>query len=217
MENKTRVSVNTTNLGNKVAAFQNILKISEAMDTSFEPYVQLVLPILKSHITHFSRAIRKASLKTFQYLLTALGDPGNMTLFKEVYGLFGLFILKANKEDNVKELKLLFKELFHCMKVVSQNENPHFFESLDQLNSFGQLMKQCLETVSVNREHQLATIEEKHRNVQIDEEDLAEIQGELDKITGAALYISECSDIIMSTYKADAFQMIDSSVKFYFA
>ena len=146
-----------------------------------------------------------------------MGDSANMTLFKEVYGLLGLYILKANKEDNVKELKLLFKELFHCMKVVSQNKNPHFFESLDQLTSFGQLMKSCLETVAVNREHQLATIEEQHRNNQVDEEDLAEINAELDKITGAALYISECSDIIMSTYKADAFQMIDSSVKFYFA
>ena len=69
----------------------------------------------------------------------------------------------------------------------------------------------------MNKEHHLATIEEKHRNVQIDEEDINEIHAELDKITNAALYISECCDIIMSTYKADALQMIDSSVKFYFA
>jgi len=40
MENKSRVSVNTSALGNKIAAFQHILKISEAMETSFEPYVQ---------------------------------------------------------------------------------------------------------------------------------------------------------------------------------
>lgn len=216
MENKTRVSVNTSALGNKIAAFQHILKMAEAMETGFEPYVQVVLPVIKAHMTHFSKAIKKAALKTFQHLLFALGDPNNMKLYKEVYGLFGLYILKANKDENIKDMKLLFKELFHCMKVVSQNENPHFFDSIDQLNSFGQLMKACLQTVAVNKEHHLATIQEKHRNVDIDEEDLAEIQAELGKITNAALYICECSDIIMSTYKTEAQSMIESSVKGYF-
>ena len=35
MENKTRVTLNTSALGNKIAAFQHILKISEAMGTGF--------------------------------------------------------------------------------------------------------------------------------------------------------------------------------------
>lgn len=85
------------------------------------------------------------------------------------------------------------------------------------MQSFGELMNQCLQCVAVNKEHQLATIEERNRNHQIDKEDEAEIQEELYKITGAATYINECADIIMSTYKADAAQMIDQSVKSYFA
>ena len=40
-----------------------------------------------------------------------------------------------------------------------------------------------------------------HQNNQIDEEDLEEVQVEIRKITGAATYISECCDVLMSIYK----------------
>ena len=136
-----------------------------------------------------------------------------------MYGLLGLNIIMANKKEDVKEMKLLFKEMFHCMRVISQNESPEcqkFFDCVDQMNSFGQLMAQCLQTVATNKEHQLAVIEEKHRNVQIDEEDEGEIKQELYKITGAATYINECCDIIMQTYKGDAADMIDNAVRAYF-
>lgn len=43
----------------------------------------------------------------------------------------------ANKKDNVKELKMLFKEMFHCMKIISENENDNkIFESPQQMASF---------------------------------------------------------------------------------
>ena len=74
-------------------------------------------------------------------------------------------ILMANKKCQVKEMKLLFKEMFHCMRVISENETHNkFFETKAQMDSFGQLMQQCLNTVSVEKEHQLATIEEKEKN-----------------------------------------------------
>ena len=219
MENKTRISLNTSALGNKIAAFHHILRLSEAMGSGFVQYVPLVLPVLKDHINHFSKSIRKSSLKTFHHIMAAQGEPENLKFFKEVYGLLGLNIIMANKKEDVKEMKLLFKEMFHCMRVISQNESPEFqrfFESADQMNSFGQLMAQCLQTVATNKEHQLAVIEEKHRNVQIDEEDEGEIKQELYKITGAATYINECCDIIMQTYKGDSADMIDNAVRFYF-
>jgi len=78
-------------------------------------------------------------------------------------------------------------------------------------------MKKCLECVAVNKEHQLATIEERNRAGEIDAADETEIKEELYKLSGAATYINECADIIMSTYKAEASQVIDESVKFYFA
>lgn len=201
MESSTRVSLNTSALGNKIAAFQHILKLSEAMGAGFLPYIPAILPVIKAHANHFSKAIRKAALKTFQYLLIATGEPNNLALFKEIYQLFGMHILIANKKGQVKELKLLFKEMFHCMRVISQNEeNNRFFENEAQLVSFGQLMNQCLNTVAIEKEHQLATIEEKAKNDQIDQEDEDEIKEEIYKITGAATYINECADIIMTTY-----------------
>jgi hypothetical protein len=78
-------------------------------------------------------------------------------------------------------------------------------------------MKQCLELVAVNKEHQLATMEERARNGEIDAADEDEIKEELYKISGAATYINECADIIMVTYKTDSTQTINDSVKFYFA
>ena len=94
------------------------------MGTGFAPYIPAVLPVLKSNIGHFSKAIRKASLKTFQHLLVAQGAPANLAFFKELYGLLGLTIMQSLKKNDVKEIKLLFKELFHCMRVISQNEEP---------------------------------------------------------------------------------------------
>ena len=220
MEDKTRVTLNTSALGNKIAAFQHIMKIAEAMGEGFQPYINVILPVIKANIGHFSKAIRKAALKTFQYILIAHGEPTNNAAFKEIYGLLGMAILKAHKQNNVKEIKLLFKEMYHCMKVISQNEqeeNQKFFANEAQMQSFGALMKQCLELIAVNKEHQLATIEERNRLGEIDAADEDEIKEELYKISGAATYINECADIIMSTYKTTSTQMINDNVKFYMA
>ena len=62
----------------------------------------------------------------------------------------------------------------------------------------------------------MATIEEKSKNDQIDEEDEEQIKEEIYKITGAATYINECSDIIMSTYMQEAKTIMDKHIKFYF-
>jgi hypothetical protein len=50
---------------------------------------------------------------------------------------------------------------------------------------------------------------EKNQAGQIDEEDEDEIKEELYKISGAATYINECANIIMTTYKQECKQMID--------
>lgn len=178
------------------------------------------MPALKANIGHFSRAIRKAALKTFQYLLVAQGAPANLAFFKELYGLLGMNIMKAHKNNDVKEMKLLFKALFHCMRVISQNEEPEhqrFFESAAQMQAFGALMKQCLQCVWAAKEEQLAIIAQRNTNQEIDEEDEGEIKEELYKITSAATYINECADIIMTTYKTEAAALMDESIKFYFA
>ena len=134
MENGLRININTSELENKIAAFHHILKVSAAMGTSFEPYIELVLPVLKSHMNFTSRALRKTCLKTFQYLLIAKGEPNNLALFREFYELFIMNILWANAKGDIKAMNTLFKELFHCMRVINENEeNKQIFESAQKM------------------------------------------------------------------------------------
>ena len=122
MEDAARFSLNTGELEQKLAAFQHILNVASAMGRSFEPHIPAVLPILLKHMNDTSRTLRKSVTKTFHFLLTAQGEPNNVALFGQIYQHFALYILKANKDSDVKELKLLFKELYKCMKVISENE-----------------------------------------------------------------------------------------------
>jgi hypothetical protein len=122
MESNMRISMNTGELENKIASFHHILKVAEAMGTSFQPYVATVLPVLQQHMNFTSKALRKLALKTFQHLLVAEGEGRNTALFQQFYELFILHILGANGKNDLKGVKVLFKELFHCMKVISENE-----------------------------------------------------------------------------------------------
>jgi len=125
-----RVSINTSELENKIAAFHNILKVSASMGTSFEPYINIVLPVLQNHMNFTSKTLRKLCLKTFQHLLIAKGEPQNVALFRQFYELFVMNILGTNTKGDLKAVKTLFKELFHCMRVISENEeNKELFES----------------------------------------------------------------------------------------
>ena len=131
------------------------MKVSSAMGLSFEPHIESVFPVLQAHMGHTSRLLRKYVLKTFQHLIAAKPAPANVSLFARIFDLFALRILTANKDQNVKELKLLFKELYHCMKVVSENEQPehqYVFESMDKLKTFGSVMKNCLTTVAQRKQ-----------------------------------------------------------------
>jgi len=138
MENGIRINVNTSELENKIAAFHHIMSVSSAMGTSFEPYITMVLPVLQVHMNFTSKALRKLCLKTFQYLLIAKAEPGNVALFRQFYELFVMNILGANAKGDIKGVKVLFKELFHCMRVISENEdNTQIFESPDKMVQFG--------------------------------------------------------------------------------
>ena len=73
---------------------------------------------MMSHLDYTSRAVRKYALKTLSHLVIAKGDPENVALFRHIYDTLALKILVANKRQNVKELKLLFKSLFFCMRAI---------------------------------------------------------------------------------------------------
>lgn len=175
MENGIRFSLNTSELENKIAAFNHILMVAEAMGTAFEQYVADLLPILYSHMNFTSRTLRKSCLKTFQYLLVAKGEGSNLALFREIYKHFALHIVSSTTKEDIKSVKLLFKELYHCMRVISENEeeqNKALFETPGELATFGQLMNKSLQTVLAKKGEKLIEIQEKQKQAEIDEEDI---------------------------------------------
>ena len=192
MEGGMRITMNTSELENKIAAFHHILKVAEAMGTSFQPYVATVLPVLKNHMNFTSKTLKKLCLKTFQHLLIAEGEGNNTALFHSFYELFILHILGANNKNDLKAVKVLFKELFHCMKVISENEsasNQQLFASPDKMVAFGQVMRKCLDKVAVMKIEQMTLVAEKHESKQIDEQDLDKVYEDLNKLTGVSVYI----------------------------
>ena len=85
------------------------------------------------------------------------------------------------------------------------------------MEQFGGVMRKCLDKVALQKAEQMALIEEKHKSNQIDEQDLDQVHQDLDKLTGVAVYINECCDILMTVYGKDAAPILDQNVKFYFA
>ena len=167
MENTNRLTLNTSDLELKINAFNHILTISEAMGEGFDPYVDSVYNVISKHMTFYSKTVRKSALKTFQHLLTAKGETSNQKYFiDKVFDLFALNILSANAKGAAKDRKMLFKELYHCMRVISQNEqqnNRFCFMDEKKLETFVKLMGQCLATVDQEKEQQMQVIEEKSK------------------------------------------------------
>jgi hypothetical protein len=136
-------------------------------------------------------------------LLVAEGEANNTALFQQFYELFILHILGANGKNDLKGVKVLFKELFHCMKVISENQdeaNRQIFVSQDKMTAFGQVMRKCLEKVSALKAEKMEEIGLKHKQNEIDEEDLDKIYEDLNKLTGVSVYINECCAILMDVY-----------------
>lgn len=141
MENTQTLMCNISELEAKIAAFSHIYKVSEAMGESFQPYVDDVLPIMMKHLDYTSRAVRKHALKTLANLIVARGESQNLLLFRQIFDALALRIIVANKKQDVKELKLLFKGLFLSMRAIrDNNDDQALFATPDKMQTFAQLM-----------------------------------------------------------------------------
>ena len=118
MENNTQLNCNVHELETKIAAFGHILKVSQAMGEHFAVYVDQVLPILYKHFGYLARQVRKNAMKTLQYCLIA--KNGEPALLHAMFDQFAFAILKANKKQDTKELKLVYKELYKCLDAAKE-------------------------------------------------------------------------------------------------
>ena len=138
MENKTELSCNVYEMEATISAFGHILKVAQGMGTEFAPYTEQVLPVMYNNMGHVSRQLRKNAMKTLQACLEARG--GEPALLHTIYTRFAMMISAANKKDNFKELKLLYKRLYQCLRTAADAEQKELFKSESDLTTFGNLM-----------------------------------------------------------------------------
>lgn len=125
-------------------------------------------------------------------------------------------ILTANKKRNAKELKLLYKELYHCFAVAKDCEQMQLFASEPKLTTFFKMVQQSLTIVHEVKAEKVAQSEEQAASGQVDDEDVQAIQTELYKVAGAATYIGEALDTLMSAYKGHITPLIEANAVPYF-
>ena len=81
-EGEQRISMNTSALESKVAAFKLLQQISENLGSAFTPFCETVLPVALGDLTYpYSKAIRKSAMKICVNVLSAVGEPLNVTVF----------------------------------------------------------------------------------------------------------------------------------------
>ena len=74
-------------------------------------------------------------------------------------------------------------------------------------------MQKSLAVVYEVKMEKSAIIQERQEAGQVDDEDLDEIHTELFKTAGAATYIGEALDVIMSTYKRNVTGLVDENAQ----
>lgn len=122
MEGNQRLSMNTSALETKIAAFKLISMISESMGTAFAPYSEAILPIVIENMNYmYSTVIRKHSMKTMNNVLLSIGEPQNISLFLNLFPLFTAAITKALEKEDLKEIKNLLKHFWLMTKTLNEN------------------------------------------------------------------------------------------------
>jgi hypothetical protein len=68
------------------------------MGKVFSPYCETILPSMVENLSYqYSKEVRKNSLKTIQHILFAVGEPTNVTLFKNIFPMI-IKLLEKNIE-----------------------------------------------------------------------------------------------------------------------
>ena len=81
-EGQQKITMNTSALESKIAAFKLFSMISDSMGTALAPYSEEIYKLMSDHIQYnLSKQIRKFSFKTIVNILKAVKEPQNVTYF----------------------------------------------------------------------------------------------------------------------------------------
>ena len=214
-----RISMNTDAYQRKLGAFAVIFKVSENMGAAFAPYVEPILPIITAHMPfEYNKAIRKFALKTFKNLLIAMGEPTNVQYLQQSLPMYIEQLNKNLYSKNQRVVKMLLKSFANNLKAVGRtNQQNREFLNQEQINSLGPIMTGTLELVTELKSAHQQVLSMSKATYDLDDEDLARCQEEIDNICRAATQVMEVSGQLCEKFGDRALSVCDSSAKAYFA
>jgi hypothetical protein len=216
-EGNQRISMNTSALESKMSAFKLFTIISENMGTSFAPYTETILPIMIENMNYqYSKPIRKYSMKTLNNILTAVGEPNNVTLFQNLFPLFVTAIQKNIEREDLKELKSILKQFWLMTKNLNEtNTKQKNYMNEASFNTLGPLLGKVLTLIKDAKNETMKTLNNK--NLEIDDEDMENIRNELAKICQASAFVMEISGQLVLNFGESVANMVKSNLLTYFA
>ena len=214
-----KVSMNTDALVRKTGAFAVIKKIAENMCRSFQPFVEPLLPIVTSHMAYeHSKGIRKLALKTFEYMLNAVGEPHNTQLFQQSFPMYVEQLQKALSRHDDKSVRIVMKSLARNLKALGHsNSDVSALLSDEQIAACGPILKDTLELVGSLKAAHRTLIQQTKSTYEIDEEDMDKIKDEMAEVGRAAEQAMELAGQLTEKFGERAFAVVDSSSKAYWA
>lgn len=92
--------------------------------------------------------MRKHSFKTITNILYAVGEPTNVTLFKNLFPMFVRLFEKNLERQDIKELKLILKSFFLNIKTLNEANKEHKnYMDNTSFTTLGPILRQTLELV----------------------------------------------------------------------
>ena len=191
--NKTKVSLNTFALQNKILSFTVLYEIANNMGTAFCKYIEGLLNISKNLIEFpFSPKIRKIAVKSVKSALGACPNEGDK---KAVLDIMGEPIIKAYKKaldkNFKKDIKVLLKALTFAFELVKDKMN--FSEKF--MTEFYDCLGKTCKLIDENKKLLLETTKKK-----IDEDEEEELLIEYDFLSEIERKVMEISGILFKLF-----------------
>lgn len=141
--------MNTSALESKIAAFKLLQQISENLGSAFTPFCEAVLPVALADLTYaYSKAIRKSAMKICVNVLSAVGEPLNVTVFgTALYPAFIKLVQEQVSNKDLKNLKTTLKHFWLMLKALNENKTSTQYMDQQQFNVLGPLLGQVLSIV----------------------------------------------------------------------
>ena len=189
---KTKLSLNTFALQNKIASFSVLYEIAKNMETAFAKYVGILLENAKKYMEYsFSPKIRKISIKSVTACLNAVSTTEEK---KKVLEIIGDTIIASYKKALQKNLQKDIKRLLKAMTFSFDSIKDKMVFTEKFISDFYACMNETCKLIDENK----ITLIKSAQNVDEDEED--DILADYDYLCEIERKIMEISGILFKLF-----------------